>query len=84
MDNSVYVASQTTPMLQLIQGAAAPDDEPVDFGPVVWDVLGKVASSVGGATYLIGRFFSSLFFLSSLVFLFYFYCELCASFVNVD
>ncbi|KAH9483671.1 hypothetical protein JR316_0003141 [Psilocybe cubensis] len=40
-------------MIQPIPGAHA-DDQPVNFGPVLWDVLNKVASNVGGADYLIG------------------------------
>lgn len=62
MDDSVYVPTQTTPMIQAIPGAHA-DDQPVNFGPVLWDVLDKVASNVGGASYLIGCTFSLAIFI---------------------
>ena len=53
-DDSTYVSSQTTVMEQFISNAADSDDQPVDYGPVLWDVLSKVSSDIGGAAYLIG------------------------------
>ncbi|PPQ65943.1 hypothetical protein CVT26_010705 [Gymnopilus dilepis] len=52
-DDSTYVSSQTTVMEQFISNAADSDDQPVDYGPVLWDVLSKVSSDIGGAAYLI-------------------------------
>lgn len=44
----------------MIQREAAinSDDQPSLYGPVVWDVLSDVASTINGATYLIGQFTS--------------------------
>lgn len=41
-------------MVQLIQGALNANDQSVNYGPVLWDVLSKIAGEVGGASYLIG------------------------------
>lgn len=57
MDSSVYVPTQTSPMTQSINNSSDSNDQPVNFGPVLWDVLDQVGSSIGGATYLIGTFF---------------------------
>ncbi|KAH9482581.1 hypothetical protein JR316_0004681 [Psilocybe cubensis] len=57
MDDSLYVPTQTTPMLQLISGDFNFDDQPVHYGPVLWDVLATVATNIGGAAYLIGHDF---------------------------
>lgn len=54
MDSSVYVSTQTSPMVQHIQGALNANDQSVNYGPVLWDVLNKIAGEVGGANYLIG------------------------------
>ncbi|KAF8812249.1 hypothetical protein BYT27DRAFT_7220918 [Phlegmacium glaucopus] len=54
MDSSIYVPTQTSPMTQLIDGSSNSDDQPVNFGPVLWDVLDQVGSTIGGAAYLIG------------------------------
>ena len=59
MDSSVYVPTQTSPYIQPISGLGTPDDQPVNFGPVLWDVLDQVGSAIGGATYLIGTFFET-------------------------
>lgn len=53
-DDSTYVPSQTSAMEQFTSSAANANDQPVDYGPVLWDVLNKVASDIGGAAYLIG------------------------------
>ncbi|KAF4619533.1 hypothetical protein D9613_005255 [Agrocybe pediades] len=54
MDDSTYVPQQTSAMLQLQSKSNSVDDQPVNYGPVVWDVLKQVSSDIGGATYLIG------------------------------
>ena len=59
MDSSVYVPTQDT-MIEPIRGNNS-NDRSVNFGPVLWDVLGQVDSSIGGATYLIGTFFETDF-----------------------
>ncbi|KAF8969446.1 glycoside hydrolase family 79 protein [Flammula alnicola] len=53
MDSSTYVPSQTSPMVQLLNASANDNDQPVDFGPALWDVMDKVSSDIGGASYLI-------------------------------
>lgn len=42
-------------MIQMIPGAANANDQSVNYGPVLWDVLNKVSSDVGDASYLIGQ-----------------------------
>ncbi|KAG6833918.1 hypothetical protein H0H87_007929 [Tephrocybe sp. NHM501043] len=54
MDSSVYVPELTTPMLQFTQSAANANNQPVNYGPMLWEVMKKVADDVGGAEYLIG------------------------------
>ncbi|CAA7260045.1 unnamed protein product [Cyclocybe aegerita] len=54
MDSSIYVPEQTSPMVQLVGDAANANNQPVNYGPVVWDVLDKIASDIGGASYLLG------------------------------
>jgi len=54
MDSSVYVPGQSSPMVQMLQTAANANDQAVNYGPMLWDVLKKVADGVGGAEYLIG------------------------------
>lgn len=54
MDSSDYVPEQTTPMVQLIGGYVNFDDQPVKYGPMLWDVMKQVASKTGGIDYLIG------------------------------
>ncbi|KAG6883702.1 hypothetical protein C0993_004522 [Termitomyces sp. T159_Od127] len=41
-------------MLQHISSAASADNQPVNYGPMLWEVMKKVADDVGGADYLIG------------------------------
>lgn len=41
-------------MVQLKTGAANANNQPVNYGPELWDVMKKVASDVGGAEYLVG------------------------------
>ncbi|KDQ64314.1 glycoside hydrolase family 79 protein [Jaapia argillacea MUCL 33604] len=56
MDNSTYVPSQTTPMINLTDPTANVNNQPVDFGPGLWDVMKGVAQGLGagGAGYLVG------------------------------
>ncbi|KAF5322886.1 hypothetical protein D9619_000627 [Psilocybe cf. subviscida] len=54
MDSSVYVPSQTTPMIQRVASPSNSDNQPVNYGPMVWDVLKQVSLDVGGASFLIG------------------------------
>lgn len=54
MDSSVYVPGQSSPMLQMLQTAANANDQAVNYGPMLWDVMKKIADGVGGAEYLIG------------------------------
>jgi hypothetical protein len=58
MDSSTYDLQQTSPMLQLTNEDGgttdAADDQPVKYGPTVWDVLKGTSSKIGGASYLIG------------------------------
>ena len=55
MDSSNYDPSITSPMIQIIPGAANTNDQSVNYGPVLWDVLNTVSSDVGDASYLIGQ-----------------------------
>jgi len=54
MDSSNYIPSQGSPMIQMLGNAANSNDQPVNYGPGLWDVMDKVASDIGGASYLIG------------------------------
>ncbi|KAH0587765.1 hypothetical protein H2248_006522 [Termitomyces sp. 'cryptogamus'] len=54
MDSSVYVPELATPMLQNATTAANANNQPVNYGPMLWKVMKKVADDVGGAKYLIG------------------------------
>jgi len=56
MDSSIYVPTQTSPMVQLLGDDANSNNQPVNYGPVLWDVLDKVAADIGGASYLVGEF----------------------------
>lgn len=70
MDSSFYVPTQTSPMTQPIGGSSSSNDQPVNFGPVLWDVLDHVGSAIGGAIYLIGMFFEIHFRYKSFHFVF--------------
>ncbi|KAG5652420.1 hypothetical protein H0H81_005068 [Sphagnurus paluster] len=54
MDSSVYVPWQATPMLQLTPYASNFNNQPVNYGSLLWDVLKKVSDDLTGAEYLIG------------------------------
>jgi hypothetical protein len=51
---STYVPSMTDRMLNLTDPNAYFNDIPVDFGPVLFDVMNQVQSSVGTMQFLIG------------------------------
>lgn len=53
MDDSVYDPAQKE-MITYPTQAANINDQPVKYGPVLYDVLHEVASRVNGAQYLIG------------------------------
>ena len=57
MDSSIYVPSQTSPMVQLMANAPNDNDQPVNYSPILWDVMDKVSSNIGGANYLLGLYF---------------------------
>ncbi|KAF5392638.1 hypothetical protein D9757_002134 [Collybiopsis confluens] len=42
-DTSTYVQSQTSPMLALTDPNANSNNQPVNYGPMLWEVMGKVA-----------------------------------------
>ncbi|KAF4602120.1 hypothetical protein EYR40_005324 [Pleurotus pulmonarius] len=54
MDSSTYIPDQQSPMLQLTDPNANPNNQPVNYGGTIWEVLNSVAHSTGGAQYLIG------------------------------
>lgn len=54
LDSSTYDSSLASPMIQITSGPVNANDQPVTYGPVLWDVLDKVSSDIGGAYYLIG------------------------------
>lgn len=54
MDDSTYNSSQSE-MIVFPNPAANINDQPVTYGPVLYDVLADLASKVGGAQYLIGK-----------------------------
>ncbi|KAG7450715.1 glycoside hydrolase family 79 protein [Guyanagaster necrorhizus] len=53
-DSSTYLQNQTSPMLKLTDPDANSNNQPVDYGPMLWDVLQSVSGSVEGVEYLIG------------------------------
>lgn len=54
MDSSTYIPSQTSPMVQLSNVAANANNQLANYGPLLWDVMKKVADDLGGAEYLVG------------------------------
>ncbi|TFK43725.1 glycoside hydrolase family 79 protein [Crucibulum laeve] len=54
MDSSTYVPTQGSPMLQLQSGPANSNNQPVNYGPVLWDVMNKVSNDLNGTKYLVG------------------------------
>lgn len=53
MDSATYVASQAQ-MIVVKDPNANPDDIPVDFGPVLFDVLNAMSNVVGEMQFIIG------------------------------
>ncbi|KAE9409375.1 hypothetical protein BT96DRAFT_962470 [Gymnopus androsaceus JB14] len=53
-DISSYMPSQTSPMLILTDPEANANNQPVNYGPMLWEVMDKVSQEVGGVQYLIG------------------------------
>ncbi|KIY49365.1 hypothetical protein FISHEDRAFT_41784 [Fistulina hepatica ATCC 64428] len=54
MDSSTYYQNQTSPMLELVNPNANSNNQPVNYGPLLWEVMTNVSSKVGGVDYLIG------------------------------
>lgn len=54
MDSSTYISELATPMLQNASTAANADNQPVNYGPMLWKVMKKVVDDIGGGEYLIG------------------------------
>ena len=52
---SLYVPMQTSPMIQLVNDSSNLNDQPADFGLVLWDVLDQIGSSVGGVKYFLSK-----------------------------
>jgi hypothetical protein len=59
MDSSTYAPDQTSPMLKFTNPNANFNDQPVDFGPSLWEQLAAVADGVGGGEYVIGKCLTS-------------------------
>ncbi|KAG5648913.1 hypothetical protein DXG03_000262 [Asterophora parasitica] len=53
MDSSAYVPNQTH-LLELVPDASNANNQPVTYGPKLWEVMKRVADDVGGAEYLVG------------------------------
>ena len=54
MDDSTFNSSQTE-MITFPSAAQNVNDQPVTYGPVLYDVLSELGNKVGGAQYLIGK-----------------------------
>ena len=53
MDDSIYKPDQAQ-MIVNLSAAVNPHDQPVSYGPVLYDVLAEVGDRVGGVQYLLG------------------------------
>jgi len=53
MDSAIYVANQTQ-MIIVTDPNGDPDDIPVDFGPVLFDVLNAMSNAVGEMQFVVG------------------------------
>ncbi|KAJ4499327.1 hypothetical protein C8R41DRAFT_815319 [Lentinula lateritia] len=53
-DVSTYVPTQASPMLILTDPDADSNSQPVNYGPMLWEVMEKVSEEVNGVQYLIG------------------------------
>lgn len=56
MDSSTFVQDQTD-MMHFTDPNANFNDQPVDYGPVLFDVMNQINNEVGGIEYLIGEFY---------------------------
>ena len=54
MDSSVFMENQTEFTVPINSGNNS-NDQPVDFGPLVFKVLHDVSNRLGGVEYLIGE-----------------------------
>ena len=54
MDSSTFVPDQNQ-ILELTDPNANVNDQPVDFGPQLFDVMKAASSAVGGVQYLVGK-----------------------------
>ena len=55
MDSSTYVPGQQGSLIQFTDPGANVNDQPVDFGPQLFDVMNAMNEDVGGISYLIGE-----------------------------
>ena len=55
MDSSTYVPNQPD-IIEFTDPNANSNDQPVNYGPQLFEVMKGVSSQVGGAQYLIGRY----------------------------
>lgn len=57
MDTSIYNPNGGSPMVQLSGvNTNNTNNQPADYGPLLWDVLAKVSSNIGGISYLVGSY----------------------------
>ena len=56
MDTSTYNPSQLSPMIQFLDPQANVNNQPVSYGPALWDVMKKVGDNIQGANYLVGAY----------------------------
>lgn len=54
MDDSTYNSSQLE-MIAFPSAAKNVNDQPVTYGPTLYDVLAELSTKIGGAQYLIGQ-----------------------------
>ena len=55
IDSSTYVPGQQGSLIQFTDPGANVNDQPVDFGPQLFDVMNAMNEDVGGISYLIGE-----------------------------
>lgn len=55
MDSSTYVPSQPN-IIQFTDPTANVNDQPVNYGSQLFDVMNAVSDKVGGVEYLIGKY----------------------------
>jgi hypothetical protein len=54
MDSSTYVPDQSS-MLVFTDPSANVNDQPVNFGPLLYDVMKQISDDVGGMAYVVGE-----------------------------